>query len=36
VVSEFTVMRHVSNIFRKIGVNSRAAAASYAVRQNLG
>jgi len=35
VVSEFTVMRHVGNLFRKIGVNSRAAAASFAVRQHL-
>jgi DNA-binding NarL/FixJ family response regulator len=33
-VGERTVHRHVSNIFAKIGVNSRAAAA-YAVQRGL-
>jgi len=35
VLSEYTVMRHLSNIFNKIGVSSRAAAASFAVRTGL-
>ena len=35
VLSEFTVMRHLSNIFDKLGVSSRAAAASYAVREGI-
>jgi len=35
VLSEYTVMRHVSNIFRKIGASSRAAAASFAVREGI-
>ena len=30
VISEKTVARHVSNIFTKIGVSSRAAATAYA------
>ena len=34
-VSERTVHRHVSNIFGRIGVNSRAAAAAYAVQHHL-
>jgi len=35
VLSEYTVMRHLSNIFHKIGASSRAAAASFAVRQGI-
>jgi DNA-binding CsgD family transcriptional regulator len=34
-ISERTVHRHVSNIFAKIGVNSRTAAAAYAVQSGL-
>ena len=34
-LSEKTVARHVSNIFGKIGVNSRAAATSYAYQHGL-
>ncbi|MGW4929190.1 LuxR C-terminal-related transcriptional regulator [Agromyces sp. NPDC004153] len=34
-ISERTVHRHVSNIFGRIGVNSRAAAAAYAVQHHL-
>lgn len=34
-ISERTVHRHISNIFAKIGVNSRAAAAAYAVQHRL-
>jgi DNA-binding CsgD family transcriptional regulator len=34
-ISERTVHRHVSNIFAKIGVNSRTAAAAYAVQHGL-
>jgi DNA-binding NarL/FixJ family response regulator len=34
-ISERTVHRHVSNIFAKIGVNSRTAAAAYAVQRGL-
>jgi DNA-binding CsgD family transcriptional regulator len=34
-VSERTVHRHVSNIFDKLGVRSRAAAASYAIQHHL-
>ena len=34
-ISERTVHRHVSNIFVKIGVNSRTAAAAYAVQRGL-
>lgn len=35
VVSEHTVHRHVTNILRKLGLSSRAAAAAYAVRSDL-
>ena len=35
VISERTVARHVSNIFTKVGVPSRAAAASFALKQGL-
>ena len=35
-ISEKTVARHVSNIFRKIGVRTRAAATAYALKQGLG
>ncbi|MFE5670405.1 response regulator transcription factor [Agromyces sp. NPDC056523] len=34
-LSERTVHRHISNIFGRIGVNSRAAAATYAVQHHL-
>ncbi|MEN8261341.1 MAG: helix-turn-helix transcriptional regulator [Pseudomonadota bacterium] len=34
-ISEHTVARHVSNIFDKTGVTSRAAAVAHALRQNL-
>jgi DNA-binding CsgD family transcriptional regulator len=34
-ISEKTVARHVSNIFNKIGVSSRAAATAYAYRHDL-
>jgi DNA-binding NarL/FixJ family response regulator len=34
-VSERTVHRHVSNIFDKLGVNSRTAAASYAIQHRI-
>ncbi len=34
-VSERTVHRHVSNIFDKLGVHSRTAAASYAIQHHL-
>ena len=34
-ISERTVHRHVSNIFAKIGVKSRTAAAAYAVQRGL-
>jgi LuxR family maltose regulon positive regulatory protein len=36
VLSEHTVNRHVANILRKLGMNSRAAAASLAGRHGLG
>jgi DNA-binding CsgD family transcriptional regulator len=35
VISERTVARHVSNIFSKLGVTSRAAATSFALRREL-
>jgi DNA-binding NarL/FixJ family response regulator len=35
VLSPFTVARHVSNIFAKIGAANRAEAASYATRHGL-
>ena len=34
-VSEKTVERHLSNVFRKLGVSSRAAATAQAVRLGL-
>ncbi|HLZ94615.1 MAG TPA: LuxR C-terminal-related transcriptional regulator [Candidatus Dormibacteraeota bacterium] len=34
-ISEKTVARHVSNIFNKLGVSSRAAAAAYALKHDL-
>jgi len=34
-ISEKTVARHVSNIFNKLDLNSRAAATAYAFRQGL-
>jgi DNA-binding CsgD family transcriptional regulator len=34
-ISHHTVMRHVSNILNKLGLESRTAAAAYAVRHNL-
>jgi len=34
-ISHHTVMRHVSNILGKLGVESRTAAATYAVRERL-
>jgi DNA-binding NarL/FixJ family response regulator len=35
VLSEKTVARHVSNIFRKLGLSSRAAATAYAYEHDL-
>jgi DNA-binding NarL/FixJ family response regulator len=35
VLSERTVDRHVSNIFTKLGVSSRAAATAYAYKHQL-
>jgi len=35
VISERTVARHVSNIFTKLGLSSRAAATAYAYKQGL-
>ena len=34
-VSERTVHRHISNIFDKLGVHSRTAAASYAIKHRI-
>jgi DNA-binding NarL/FixJ family response regulator len=34
-ISEKTVARHVSNIFDKLGISSRAAATAYALKNNL-
>ena len=34
-ISEKTVARHVSNIFNKLGLSSRAAATAYAYQQRL-
>jgi DNA-binding NarL/FixJ family response regulator len=34
-LSERTVHRHVSNIFDKLGVHSRTAAASYAIQHHI-
>jgi DNA-binding NarL/FixJ family response regulator len=36
VLSEHTVNRHVANILRKLGLNSRTAAATLAGRHGLG
>ena len=36
VLSEKTVHRHVSNIFTKLGVGSRTAAAAYAFEHGIG
>jgi DNA-binding NarL/FixJ family response regulator len=35
IISEKTVARHVSNIFTRLGVGSRAAATAYAFRHEL-
>ena len=35
VISEKTVARHVSNIFTKLGLSSRAAATAYAYQHDL-
>jgi DNA-binding NarL/FixJ family response regulator len=35
VISEHTVARHLQNMFAKIGVGSRAAAAAYAFEHGL-
>ena len=34
-VSERTVHRHISNIFDKLGIHSRTAAASYAIQHRI-
>jgi DNA-binding NarL/FixJ family response regulator len=34
-LSERTVHRHISNIFDKLGVHSRTAAASYAIQHHI-
>jgi DNA-binding NarL/FixJ family response regulator len=35
VISEHTVINHLSHIFGKIGVDNRTAAAAYALRQGI-
>jgi len=35
VISEHTVRRHLSNLFRKIGVTSRSAATAFAFEHDL-
>jgi DNA-binding NarL/FixJ family response regulator len=35
VISEKTAIHHVSHIFEKLGVSSRAAATAYAIREGL-
>ncbi len=35
VISEKTAARHISNIFNKLGVSSRAAATAYALKHDL-
>jgi DNA-binding NarL/FixJ family response regulator len=35
-LSVATVQRHVANIYSKIGVNSRVAAAAYAIKHGIG
>jgi DNA-binding NarL/FixJ family response regulator len=34
-ISEHTVRRHLQNLFRKLGVSSRAAATAYALEHDL-
>jgi DNA-binding NarL/FixJ family response regulator len=35
VISEYTVRRHLQNVFVKLGVSSRAAATTYAFQHQL-
>jgi DNA-binding NarL/FixJ family response regulator len=35
VLSEYTVARHLANIFNKLGITSRAAAAAFAIHEGL-
>ena len=35
VISEHTVRRHLSNVYRKIGVSTRSAATAYAFEHDL-
>ena len=35
VVSKYTVMRHISNLYTKLGVSTRAAATAFAVQEGL-
>jgi DNA-binding NarL/FixJ family response regulator len=35
VISDHTVRRHLQNIFRKLGVSSRAAATAFAFQRDL-